>query len=692
MSYIITQKPSFLSNLVSLSRSVQSDVVRAIEELIDNAENYQLKNVKKLAGYRNMWRYRIGDHRIIYSVSGRVVQLLAVGPRASVYERFGIEGDELNVQLIEQTESALEPEKKSTYVFRYDVQSSPARQLPKRLTSALLSQWLVPTEYHEVLATCKTEDDLLAANIPGEQLERVLDCLWPPSSDRVVQQVSLVLEKPEDLLRYAQGDLVNFLLKLDPEQEKLIDWSLTGPTLVKGGPGSGKSTVALYRAAGLFSRTERQQPRVLFTTYTTALIKVSEQLLERLCGGRIPRNLTVENIDRVAAKIVSAQLKDNFEIVSGAELKAALSTVRRNFELPARNSLEYAFVERVFNTLSDKYLLEEIEWVIEGQGCITELDYLSVERVGRGYAFNEALRRAVWKLYECLREYIGDKYTFGQLRLLALDSVRTGRWKTKYDYVLVDEAQDLSPTALALCVELCTSPQGIFLTADASQSLYNRGFRWKKVHSDLRVSGRTRLLTRNYRSTRQISEAAAELLLNTDAGDNESLQQEYRHQGIRPRIAGFDSENEQVAWIVQELYRAARELRLPLGAAAILVPNNHVAEEIAALARVHSLPARYMRRQEIDIRSPEVKVITMHSAKGLEFPIVCVPFLSNQMIPGQLNSQDESAAQEQLNTARRLLYVALTRAMRVLILSYPKQNPSIFLQNLSSTNWEWVYS
>ena len=53
-------------------------------------------------------------------------------------------------------------------------------------------------------------------------------------------------------------------------------------------------------------------------------------------------------------------------------------------------------------------------------------------------------------------------------------------------------------------------PSGLFLTADANHSLYNRGFRWSHVHEQLQVTGRTRILRRNYRSTRQIAHAAAE--------------------------------------------------------------------------------------------------------------------------------------------------------------------------------------
>jgi mRNA-degrading endonuclease RelE of RelBE toxin-antitoxin system len=92
MTYLITQKPSFLADFVSLSKDVQTDVVKAIEQLTVHAENYHLGSVKKLDGFRNVWRYRIGSHRLIYSVAGRVVQLLAVGARGRIYERFGVNG------------------------------------------------------------------------------------------------------------------------------------------------------------------------------------------------------------------------------------------------------------------------------------------------------------------------------------------------------------------------------------------------------------------------------------------------------------------------------------------------------------------------------------------------------------------------------------------------------------------------
>src|SRR5438132_5309547 len=61
----------------------------------------------------------------------------------------------------------------------------------------------------------------------------------------------------------------------------------TGSTQVKGGPETCKSTVALYRVRSLIEKLRSQgvaAPRILFTTYTNALIHSSEQQLQQLLG------------------------------------------------------------------------------------------------------------------------------------------------------------------------------------------------------------------------------------------------------------------------------------------------------------------------------------------------------------------------------------------------------------------------
>ncbi len=58
-----------------------------------------------------------------------------------------------------------------------------------------------------------------------------------------------------------------------------------------------------------------------------------------------------------------------------------------------------------------------------------------------------------------------------------------------------------------------------------------------------------------------------------------------------------------------------------------------------------------------------VRIMTMHKAKGLEAPVVIVPGLENDLMPGSEDIED-------INEKRRLLYVSITRSKEVLILTH----------------------
>ena len=335
--------------------------------------------------------------------------------------------------------------------------------------------------------------------------------------------------------------------------------------------------------------------------------------------------------------------------------------------------------------------MEEFEWAIEGQDSRAEAAYAAADRAGRGIPFGRERRAAVWRLYEAYRDYLAarDLFTWGRLTQAALDRVRAGEFTRRWDTVIVDEAQDLTPAALALAVELCREPSGVFLTADANPSLYNRGFRWNRVHESLAVAGRTRLLGRNYRSTRQIAAAADDIIAGPEA-DAEAAQQEYVHSGPRPVIFAAPNTTAQWRWVAARIVAAGRELRLPAGAAAVLVPSHDVGEPLAAALRDHGLAATFMDSRTFDLDAPGVKVTTLHAAKGLEFPIVVVAHVEAGRLPRQTRATDpeEIAAHEEAQ--RRLFYVGCTRAMRRLFVTYDAALPSEFVGGLSGENWERI--
>jgi len=713
MSWFITHKPAYDTDFIDLSKTLQKQATKAHAELKQNPVTPRGDTIKKLKGWENVWRYRLGDYRLIYSVApeSQVVQLLAIGPRSNVYRRFKYnpEAEEQpSLVFSPQLATRLEPSpvKKPEWMnhpewFQPEKTKLESAPLPRKLTPTRLSQWLISTEHHPALMTCLTEDDLFQADVPAEILGRVMDALWPPSAEKIASQPDQILFKPEDLEKYAEGTLRGFLLHLDEDQQRVADWALSGPTLVKGGPGSGKSTVALYRARALVeqaSQNGHQLPEILFTTYTNALTNVSRSLLHQLLSdllnlkatAPLPKAIRTTTLDATVMWIARhSGLK--FHLTSRDHQIEALHHARSTLQPKAMGDLDKLQVSTAVKNLRDDYLLEEFDWIIEGQDCRTEADYLKARRAGRGIPFDAGLRSAVWQVYQAYQAYLTGqgRHTWGQLRQLALSQVLSGAFERRWDYVIVDEAQDLPPVALALCVELCRHPTGLFLTADANQSLYNRGFRWQHVHDQLKVTGRTRILRRNYRSTQEIADAAGELLTKAENTDLDAVQQTFIHLGPPPVIYAADGAADQARWLAEQIWQAAQDLRLPINAAAVLVPSNSLGQAFAQRLVEQGLPARFMASKEMRLEERCVKVMTLHAAKGLEFPIVALAYIEADRIPKEMEATDIQDLQEHHEAQRRLLYVGCTRAMRYLFVTHDKSIPSPFLQRLSEDCWLW---
>lgn len=707
MAWFITHKPAYDADFVELSKTLQKQATRAHAELEQEPITPRGNTIKPLKGWQNLWRYRLGDYRLIYSADpeSQVVQLLAIGPRHDVYRRFNYDpdaGSGPEVVFSPELAADLAPAQRIPEWMKhpewYQPKQVPRKPLPRKLTPSQLRRWCVPDDYHHKLIRCRDEDELLEADVPYWVLGRVMDALWPPDVQHLARQPDQLLVKPADLERYAEGELRGFLLRLDDDQRRFTEWALSGPTLVKGGPGSGKSTVALYRARVLIKHvleTSGKLPTLLFTTYTNALTNFSASLLCQLLqdelnlkSNKLPRAIRVTTVDKTAMWIAKTS-GQSFELASDEQQAEALHYARAAFKPQAMGELDKLLVSTALQHVRDGYLLEEFEWVIEGQDCRTLEDYLQVNRVGRAIPFNESLRSAVWKLYAVYRDCLQGRnlLTWGQLRQLALHQVRTGAFPRRWDYVIVDEAQDLTPVAVALCVELCRDPSGLFLTADANQSLYNRGFRWRNVHEQLKVTGRTRILRRNYRSTRQIAYAAAELLTGMDGADTDAMEQEFVHAGAPPIIYAADGTADQAHWLAEQIWRAAQELRLPVNGAAVLVPSNSLGESLAQLLAQQGLPARFLPSKEVRLEERCVKVMTLHAAKGLEFPIVAIAHVEADRLPREAAATDPQDIQEHLENQRRLFYVGCTRAMRHLFVTHDRALPSPFLGLLSDERW-----
>ncbi len=92
-----------------------------------------------------------------------------------------------------------------------------------------------------------------------------------------------------------------------------------------------------------------------------------------------------------------------------------------------------------------------------------------------------------------------------------------------------------------------------------------------------------------------------------------------------------------------------------------------------------------MSGEDVKLDVAAVKVLTMHSAKGLEFPVVALPALEDGLLPTHLQPGDDADLHHQAQ--RRLLLVAASRAMRRLFLSGRRACVSPYLKELTGPEW-----
>jgi hypothetical protein len=344
-------------------------------------------------------------------------------------------------------------------------------------------------------------------------------------------------------------------------------------------------------------------------------------------------------------------------------------------------------LEEAIIKLGPDYLFEEIDQVIIGRDLTEELDYVTAPRPGRRVGLTDTQRSAIWRLYELIEEQAGakGKQSYAQTRRAALRGVRDGWSAERYDGVVIDEAQDLSPTTIRLLLTLAKSPDRVFLTADSNQCIYGNGFRWKEVHRDLRFQGRTSILRRNFRSTRQIVEAASGFLAGAELDDEEAEVVTHMRSGPKPVVLEVDDLAAECALIADYLRKATRALRVGLTSCAVLVGKEQVGREVAERLRKAGFRTEFMKGRDLDLEKPVLTVTTFQSAKGLEFPIVAIAGLGDA--PQFLAGEDTPEGEERRMINRRVLYVAMTRAMYALLVMLPGNAPPTHLDAFTGEAW-----
>lgn len=251
--------------------------------------------------------------------------------------------------------------------------------------------------------------------------------------------------------------------------------------------------------------------------------------------------------------------------------------------------------------------------------------------------------------------------------------------------VLIDEAHDFEDDWLRLAAAM-TDPAArrLLVLYDDAQSIYQRlRRRFSFTSVGIQARGRTSVLRLNYRNTAEVLGLAlrfARGLLPERGRDREAGRddEDDRVTGVAPSSSGrrgprpvlirARSAHEEAELLAARIADAV-VAGTPLGEIAVLCRTRAQMAPIAeALAR-RGLPLQSMGSagfQHFDWSQAGIRLVTLHSAKGLEFAHVHVAGL--QRLPWR---------DETLEDAVRLVYVAMTRATQSLVLSCCGSSPVV---------------
>lgn len=240
----------------------------------------------------------------------------------------------------------------------------------------------------------------------------------------------------------------------------------------------------------------------------------------------------------------------------------------------------------------------------------------------------------------------------------------------KADYVIVDEIQDFSQKEIQEFIQ--STGKNFFFFGDTAQSLYND---LKRAEGGtMPVRGINRLfpydkepknfaLYRNYRLPLPTARLAQYIGIDLDAFDEKTYKS---RETATPKIIKYQSIKEQVEAIARIIKRGT------LSDVAILLPHNDDVRYISALLNNIGVDheARYTDKEDwrnsidnLDFDTTNPKVMTYHSAKGLQFETVFLPCISE--LDGDKKVSEQKA-----------LYVAITRTYRDLYIMYSGYLPA----------------
>ena len=501
---------------------------------------------------------------------------------------------------------------------------------------------------YNLLEYLKLPEEVKTAVISLAKGKKLLDILEESknNSESISSSRFKQVDDLKEIYNFFGDDFESWQLFLHPNQQYLVELDVSGPMLVEGGPGTGKTVVGIHRALYLASNVyKKDEEKVLLITFSKKLALITQKRLNSLA---VLKNIKTSNITVDFIGSIIRDILDNHGIdYSGYDDNAF------NSELTYR--INDFSGEKVISFVS---YVKEYEQIIQPNRINSLEEYLKVSRTGMAEEYDAEKRAKIWPL---MAYFIENKVRKGLLNhedvaIILDEAVDKGLVKPLFHSIIVDEAQDLSPIKLKLLKKLLiTNTNNLMLLSDREQRVYK--INNYKSAADIEVEGRTYFLTLNYRTSKAIYNYAAKELEKTNrekyAKEHESL-----YWGLEPIYRDYNSEEEQINKVFEVVKELIEIDNFGDFEICIVANTKKKLEKADAILKSREFKTTLLTEKVFPTKESGVCLSTSVGIKGLEFRAIIYLDYNQDMI--------SALPVEGLN--ERVRYVACTRAREKLII------------------------
>lgn len=676
---------SFTDSLAKLTNEEQKAVKNTafdlqIEPSGSGMQFHRLDRAKD----KHFWSVRVSrDIRIIVHKTDKSLLLCYVNHHDKAYDWAGRRKIEIHpktgaAQLVELRETI-----QKVFVPEYtEVEKAPAvsgKNHEDLLALGIPEEWI-----DEILKADEDQILEIAEYLPAEASEAVLNLaagitpnvpvILPENEDPFSHPDAMrrfrVMENVEELSQALEYPWDKWSVFLHPVQKIIVEDEYSGPVRVSGSAGTGKTIVALHRA--VFLAEKNPGSRILLATFSNTLADALFSKLRILIHSRprLAEQIEVKCLDDYAAQLYRRNI-GKLNIPKASDIEDILSEAVQRVN---HMSFNQAFIMSEWKEIVDQRQIESCD------------EYCSITRIGRKRRLSENQRKELWQVFAKIKTLFAQKglvTTSGMYRKLS--ELYEKRDNAPFDFVIVDEAQDLSISQLRFLSTIGRNDPGmLFFAGDPGQRIFQLPFSWKALGID--IAGRAKTLKINYRTSHQIR-SRADLLLDTEITDVDGNTENRRDtvsvfNGINPDIKICDDEHQETK-IISTWFKELLDSGVTAHEIGLLVRSENELPRATAAAEACGINYRVLT-ENFDIEPDVLSILTMPLAKGLEFRAVAVMACDDLIIP--LESRIDEIADEAdfemvYNTERHLLYVACTRARDALLVTGVKPG-SEFLDDM----------